>query len=161
VQLSYGCRMTTYRDELDQSPLYGGSGTYGYAIVDVTIQGVTEDKKLTGPVATERALIDTGSTDTTIHPDLVRELSLKQVGNSVGEDPMTDKREPVPNYHICLTIPKLEAQWGDLYAPVRAPDLYVQDHRQGRACGAHAIELGTPTWGRAAAGIIWCRRLCR
>ena len=89
---------------------------------------MTEDGNLTGPVATERALIDTGSTDTTIHPDLVKDLSLRQVGISVGEDAMTDKREPVPNYRICLTIPKLEAQWGesgDLYAPERAPDLYA------------------------------------
>ncbi len=128
MQISCDRRMTTYRDELDQTPLYGGAGAYGYAIVDVTIQGVTEDGKLTGPVATERALIDTGSTDTTIHPDLVTDLSLRQVGISVGEDAMTDKREPVPNYRICLTIPKLEAQWGesgDLYAPERAPDLYA------------------------------------
>ena len=38
---------------------------------------------------------------------------------------MTDKREPVPNYRICLTIPKrLQAQWGesgDLYEPRACP----------------------------------------
>jgi hypothetical protein len=118
--------MTTYRDELDQTPLYGGAGTYGHAIVSVTIQGVT-DGKPSSPVMPERALIDTGSTDTTIHSDLVRDLSLKQVGFSEGEDGTTGKLEPVPNYRICLTIPKLEAQWGDqgdLYAPERAPGLY-------------------------------------
>lgn len=81
--------MTTYRDKIDQTPLYGGTGTWGYAIVDVTIQGVTEDGKLMGSVATERALIDTGSTDTTIHPDLVTDLTLRPVGTAVGEDAMT------------------------------------------------------------------------
>jgi hypothetical protein len=119
--------MTTYRDKIDQTPLYGGTGTWGYAIVDVTIQGVTEDGKLMGSVATERALIDTGSTDTTIHPDLVTDLTLRPVGTAVGEDAMTGEHEPVPNYRICLTIPRLEAQWGeagDLYAPERAPNLH-------------------------------------
>jgi hypothetical protein len=118
--------MTPIRERLDQTPLYGVAGTYGYAIVPVTVQGVTDDGKPSGPVVSERAVIDTGSTDTTIDPGVIMDLSLTQVGITTAQDGLTDKREVAPVYRICLTIPQLERQWGDqgdLYAPARTVDL--------------------------------------
>ena len=96
-------------------------GTYGYAIIPVvTIQGVTDDGKPLGPVLSEQAMIDSGSSDTVIDPGVVTNLSLTQVGITTAVDGQTGTRVDAATYRVCLTIPRLGRQWGDLYAPVRS-----------------------------------------
>jgi len=113
--------MTAIREPLDQTPLYGAGGTYGYAIIPVvTVQGVTDDGKPLGPVLSEQAMIDSGSSDTVIDPGVVTDLSLTQVGITTAVDGQTGTRVDAATYRVCLTIPRLGRQWGDLYAPVRS-----------------------------------------
>lgn len=78
-----------------------------YAIVPVTIAGLTEDEVSTPP-SSENAMIDTGATSSAIHPSLADDLGLRQVGHESGDD----SREPVPLYRVRVTISVIGAEWG-------------------------------------------------
>jgi|HubBroStandDraft_3_1064219.scaffolds.fasta_scaffold04439_5 hypothetical protein len=106
--------MSQYRDRLDLTPIPSATtgeetGTYGYAIVPVTIQGLIGGE-VSGPSRIEKALMDTGATDSAIHPALIRDLALRQLDlgqgpvSALGADVMTEQTKPEPVYHVRLTI---------------------------------------------------------
>lgn len=112
--------MNQYRDRLDRTPIPSATtgeaaGTYGYAIVPVTIQGLINGEA-SGPSRIEKALLDTGATDSAIHPALIRDLALRQLDLgqgpvfALGADVMTERTEPEPVYHVRLTIADL-GEW--------------------------------------------------
>lgn len=80
-----------------------------YAMIPVTIAGLTEDEVWTHP-SSEQAMIDTGATSSAIHPSLADALSLRQVGHESGDD----SRDRVPLYRVRVTISVIGGVWENL-----------------------------------------------
>ncbi len=102
--------MNPYFGYLDRMPVTDPSDpsrVTHYAIVPVTIAGLTEDEVSTLP-SSENAMIDTGATSSAIHPSLADDLGLRQVGHESGDD----SREPVLLYRVRVTISAIGAEWG-------------------------------------------------
>ena len=108
--------MTLYRGRLDQTGVLDLTdlskviGTTGYAILPVSVEGLTGDKALS-PSRSEDAMIDTGATTTAVHPSLARELDLEQVGRELGGDAQEDHLMYVPLYRVRITISVIEGEW--------------------------------------------------
>jgi predicted aspartyl protease len=111
--------MNPYYEDLDRTPVTDPSDpsrVTHYAIVPVTIAGLTEDE-VSIPPSSEKAMIDTGATSSAIHPSLADDLGLRQVGHEFGND----SREPASLYRVRVTISVIGGEW-DLYVIGREYD---------------------------------------
>ena len=123
--------MTAIRGRLDRSSLHPGSSIpTGYPILIpgresvVTIARFAESS-ISGPSREERALIDTGSTDTVVHPQLAKDLGLQATDyEEKAYDVDKGQEVPSPIYHVCLTI---SARNGDVWTYAEWSDLYVAE----------------------------------
>jgi len=112
--------VTSYNGRLDQTGILDPTdpskviGTTGYAILPVTVEGLTGDK-VSSTSRSEDAMIDTGATTTAVHPSLARDLDLEQVGRELGGDAEEDHPTYVPLYRVRITISAIEGEW-DLLA---------------------------------------------
>jgi hypothetical protein len=108
--------VTSYCGRLDQTGVIDLSdpsnviGTAGYAIVPITIEGLAIDEGWS-PSKSEYAMLDTGSTTTVIHPSLINDLKLKQVGQELGGDAETEHIVSVPLYQARITINAIKGGW--------------------------------------------------
>lgn len=117
--------MISYRRELTRGGTLDADNKriadYELAVLPVTIQRVNEAGVVSGRLVTVDALIDTGASNTAIHPDLRKELGLtptdrRELGQ--GGLPGEEEGKYVPLYRARITIDDTGVAW-DPYVVVR------------------------------------------
>lgn len=128
--------MILYRGELTKAETVDADGEtiapYGFAILPVTVQRVSEAGIVSGRLATVGALIDTGASNTAVHPDLLKELGLVPSDRrEFGQGGLPEEQEAkyVPLYRARILIGDTGVGW-DPYVVVRQWDLRVAVRRQ-------------------------------